>query len=263
MPSVCRPRRPRASPLWQLVHHYWSAFESGCEKRHRPIHGPLRHDAIAVVRQFHRCGELGAGFTRLQCSSAPVLQCSDCGHERLLAFTCKTRHFCPSCHQRKVRQTGDWIARVLCFEVPHRQFVFTMPKPLRGIFRKRCKLLDHLFSAAIASLRDWMRARLALREGQLAAVAAAVQTFGDHLNRTLFEQVPGNGGEDGATPTCDKEREEARARGGDSTGDSLRPSASRATERTRPPSLACRAMPRSRPILCRSVHSGNCSLIDT
>ena len=31
---------------------------------------------------------------------------------------------------------------------------------LRGIFRKRGKLLDHLFSALIESLRDWMRARL-------------------------------------------------------------------------------------------------------
>ena len=192
MPSVYRPRRPRASPLWQVVHHCWSDFETGYEKRHRPIHGPLRRDAVDVVRQFHRCGDLAAGFTRLQCP--------DCGHERLLAFTCKTRHFCPSCHQRKVRSTGDWIARVLCFDVPHRQFavpcghsrhfgralslrlsVFTMPKPLRGIFRKRRKLLDHLFTTAIESLRDWMRVRLELPDGQLAAVAA-VQTFGDYLN---------------------------------------------------------------------------------
>ncbi|MCB1080139.1 MAG: transposase zinc-binding domain-containing protein, partial [Verrucomicrobiae bacterium] len=119
MPSIYRPRRPRASPLWQIVHRCWADFVTGYEYRHRPIHGPLRHDAIDVVRQFHRCGDLAAGFTRLQCP--------DCGHERLLAFTCKTRLFCPSCHQRKVQTTGDWIARVLCFDVPHRQFVFTMP----------------------------------------------------------------------------------------------------------------------------------------
>ena len=66
MPSVYRPHRPRTSPLWQLVHHYWSDFESGYEKRHRPIHGPLRRDAIDVMRQFYRCGGLAAGFTRLQ-----------------------------------------------------------------------------------------------------------------------------------------------------------------------------------------------------
>jgi hypothetical protein len=47
-----------------------------------------------------------------------------------------------------------------------------MPKPLRGIFHKRRKLLDDLFTNAIESLRDWMRARLELPDGQLAAVAA-------------------------------------------------------------------------------------------
>ena len=67
MPSIYRPRRPRASPLWQVVHHFWSDFVAGYEQRHRPIHGPLRHDAIEVVRQFHRCGDLAAGFTRLGC----------------------------------------------------------------------------------------------------------------------------------------------------------------------------------------------------
>jgi hypothetical protein len=47
-----------------------------------------------------------------------------------------------------------------------------MPKPLRGVFHKRRKLLDDLFTTAIESLRDWMRARLELPDGQLAAVAA-------------------------------------------------------------------------------------------
>jgi hypothetical protein len=39
----------------------------------------------AVAEKFYRCGDLSAGFTRLQCP--------DCGHEKLL---CKGRHFCPS-----------------------------------------------------------------------------------------------------------------------------------------------------------------------
>jgi hypothetical protein len=72
-----------------------------------------------------------------------------------------------------VRSLGEWIARELCFDVPHRQFVFTMPKPLRGIFRKRRNLLDHLFRVSLDTLRDWMRARLDLPEGRLAAVGAS------------------------------------------------------------------------------------------
>ena len=29
------------------------------------------------------------------------IKCEDCGHEYLLAFSCKRRHFCPSCHQKQ------------------------------------------------------------------------------------------------------------------------------------------------------------------
>ena len=36
------------------------------------------------------CGDLHFGFARVKCE--------DCGHEYLLAFSCKRRHFCPSCH---------------------------------------------------------------------------------------------------------------------------------------------------------------------
>jgi len=172
VPSIYRPRRPRASPLWQIVHRAWNDFLAANQTVYRKIHGPLRQEAVAVVEKFYACGDLPAGSTRLQCP--------DYGHEKLLAFCCKTRHFCPSCHQRRVRSTGHWIAHTVCHEVPHRQFVFTMPRPLRGIFRKRRHLLDLLFRTAIACLRDWFRARLDLPDGQLAAIAA-VQTFGDYL----------------------------------------------------------------------------------
>lgn len=172
MLSIYRPRRARASPLWQIVHHAWAGFVASYERAHRTTHGPLQAEAIRVAEAFYRCGDLSAGFTRLQCQ--------DCGHERLLAFTCKGHHFCPACHQRRTRQMGDWIATSLCHAVPHRQFVFTIPRPLRGIFRKRRHLLGLLFCSAIESLRDWFRARLDLPDGKIAAVAA-VQTFGDYL----------------------------------------------------------------------------------
>ena len=112
-------------------------------------------------------------------SGSMTIHSPDCGHEKLLAFTCKSRHFCPACHQRRTRQTGAWTAASVCHDVPHRQFVFTFPKMLRGIFRKRRHLLHHLFQTAIESLRDAFRARLGLPGGRIAT--AAVYTFGDYL----------------------------------------------------------------------------------
>lgn len=79
MPSIYQPRRPRTSPLWQLVHHGRADFLTRYEKHHRKSLVPLRPNTAATVQSFLRCGDLAAGFTRLQCP--------DCSHERLLAFT--------------------------------------------------------------------------------------------------------------------------------------------------------------------------------
>ncbi len=82
MPSVYQPRRPRASPLWQIVHHAWGDFRAGYERAHRKTYGPLRYDAVAVVDQFYRCGDLAAAtlLTRLDrtrtakiCTRGPIL----------------------------------------------------------------------------------------------------------------------------------------------------------------------------------------------
>src|SRR3972149_2896713 len=36
------------------------------------------------------------------------VRCAECGNEYLLAFSCKRRHFCPSCHQKRVVEFGEW-----------------------------------------------------------------------------------------------------------------------------------------------------------
>ena len=172
MSSIYQPRRPRASPLWQLVYHGWNSFLADYEKKHRPTVGPIKSATIATVESFLRCSDLASGFSRLECP--------DCGHERLLAFTCKTRHFCPSCHQRRVRSTSEWIGSSVYHKVPHRQVVFTIPKVLRGIFRKRRQLLSLLFQTAINTLTASFRLLLNIPEGKLGAIAA-VHTFGDYL----------------------------------------------------------------------------------
>jgi ribosomal protein S27E len=81
-----------------------------------------------------RCGDLASGFVRLQCP--------DCGHERLLAFTCKTRNFYPACHQRRVLSTGESIANSVCREVPHRQFDRIYSNKIRGMAGDDRPLLD-------------------------------------------------------------------------------------------------------------------------
>ncbi|MCP3932646.1 MAG: hypothetical protein GY705_26550 [Bacteroidetes bacterium] len=62
------------------------------------------------------------------------IKCPDCHHEYILAFSCWGRHFCPSCHNKKVIQCGNHLKETVLFPVPHRQYVFTIPKILRKYF---------------------------------------------------------------------------------------------------------------------------------
>jgi len=64
VPSNYQPRRPRASPLWQLVRHGWDEFLANYEGKYRQSLGPLHPAATATVESFFRCGDLASGFIR-------------------------------------------------------------------------------------------------------------------------------------------------------------------------------------------------------
>ena len=75
------------------------------------------------MRAYLECGVLADGFLRVHCDA--------CGHDRLVAFSCKSRGFCPSCGGRRMADmAADLVDHVLP-EVPVRQWVLTLPYPLR------------------------------------------------------------------------------------------------------------------------------------
>ena len=45
-------------------------------------------------------------------------RCGDCGHDKLVAFSCKRRGFCPSCGARRMAQTA---AHLMDHVIPHVQ----------------------------------------------------------------------------------------------------------------------------------------------
>src|SRR5690554_7795105 len=89
VPFCCHPQHqsPHISPscttLKASTHQYrWN----GCR------HVSYRPSASAGHREFEdylKCGRLEHGFLRVRCQS--------CHHEKLVAFSCKRRGFCPSC----------------------------------------------------------------------------------------------------------------------------------------------------------------------
>ena len=79
-----------------------------------------------VQREFYdylRCGILAHGFLRLGCDT--------CHHELLVPFSCKRRGFCPSCAGRRMAQTAAHLVEQVIPWVPTRQWVVSVPVPLR------------------------------------------------------------------------------------------------------------------------------------
>ena len=64
---------------------------------------------------FHECGILAHGFLRLRCG--------ECGHDKLLAFSCKRSGFCPSCGARRMSQTAAHLVDHVIPYVPVRHWV--------------------------------------------------------------------------------------------------------------------------------------------
>src|SRR3989442_7660579 len=79
-----------------------------------------------VQREFDaylQCGILAHGFLRLGCDTCPK--------ELLLPFSCKRRGFCPTCAARRMAQTATHLVTRVIPWVPTRQWVVSVPVPLR------------------------------------------------------------------------------------------------------------------------------------
>ena len=168
---VYRPRSPTESPLYLLMAEHFDRFESLYPERFTRSHGYFRPVISDVVRAYLKCGDLTRGFARVRCP--------DCHHEYLLAFSCRGRWFCPSCHAKKVAQFGELLRENILYPLPHRQYVFSIPIILRKFFLYNRKLLSTLSKAAADSLQLFLRTALGLKDGIFGAVLT-IQTFGDY-----------------------------------------------------------------------------------
>jgi hypothetical protein len=135
-------------------------------------------------RAYLRCGILAHGFARARCE--------DCGHERLIPFSCKGRGICPSCNTRRMAELAAHLTDHVMPHLAARQWVLSLPKRLRPF-------LHHNPDIAGAVLRDHasrgalLRAiRITLRHASPGAPAAAqlgavsfLHRFGSSLNPHL------------------------------------------------------------------------------
>jgi hypothetical protein len=94
---------------------------------------------------------------------------------------------------------GEWVQEEVLAQVPHRQFVFTLPKLLRHYFHRRAYLGE---LCRMIGKRLKQNYREVLKEGEPGFIAF-VQTFGDLVtfNPHMIAMDGGNAGNAGAI-TC-------------------------------------------------------------
>jgi len=163
------PRRATETPFYRLVAGHFREFKSVYPEKYARDFWVWRGVIDDVVRKFLECGVLDHGFARVRCPQ--------CRHEMFVAFSCKQRGFGPSCHQKKTLNLSCHLTQnVFAHVVPHRQFVFTIPKRFRLYFRRNRKLLGKLAQCAWRTVRDVYG--FVLGEEAIPGAVVAIQTFG-------------------------------------------------------------------------------------
>ena len=133
----------------------------------------MRTGLERAVTRFLTCGDYRQGVDRLRCVNP------ECRHEYFRPFSCKGFFLCPSCSQKRTLLFAEYLDEQLLLALPHRQFVFTLPKALRVFLRHDQRLFADL-ARLIFNLIAEFYSTAAGKPISTAAVVA-YQPFGDSL----------------------------------------------------------------------------------
>jgi hypothetical protein len=174
--SLYTPHHPEQTFLHRMISEHLETFLAQSVDRGHPVPRFVEQE----FRAFLRCGVLAHGFLRLHCD--------DCGHDRLVPFSCKRRGFCPACGGRCMADTAAHLVDRVLTQVPIRQWVFTLPYPLRYRCAYDARLSSEVLRAFVralfAELRRRARRHWRARDPQCGAVTF-LQRFGSALNLNL------------------------------------------------------------------------------
>jgi hypothetical protein len=184
-------RQPQRAPDGAPVHY----------ERHRPeqttLYRPVQQHAASFFAQaedaagadlpqfvkdefdaFLECGILAHGFLRLRCG--------DCGHDKLVAFSCKRRGFCPSCGARRMAQTAAHLVDHVIPHVPVRQWVLALPIPLRLLLAAQPRLLTPVLQVVHRVITRFLLEQAGVKADEADSGAVTlIQRFGSAANLNI------------------------------------------------------------------------------
>ena len=166
--------RPEQTLLYQLVQTHYPEFCAQLDAQGRRLPAYVRQE----FEDFLLCGRLEHGFLRVRCE--------DCKHERLVAFSCKRRGFCPSCGARRMAESAALLVDEVLPAVPIRQWVLSFPYQLRLLLAQQPDMMGKVLEIVYRTLATHLirKAGFNKHSAQTGAVTL-IQRFGSALNLNL------------------------------------------------------------------------------
>ena len=160
--------------LHEIFAPHFDEFCDQYEDRYAKKYGRFRSERIEHVgRRFCDCGDYLQGVARIRCTNP------DCGHDYFRPFSCKGFYLCPSCSQKRTLLFAEHLTDEVLLDLPHRQFVFTMPKALRPFFRHDRRLFSSVSRLIFALVAEFYTE--AGGRPLMTGMIVGHQTFGDML----------------------------------------------------------------------------------
>ena len=131
---------PETTALYRAVQHHLETFLASARDQGRVVPRFVERE----LRAFLACGVLAHGFLRIRCP--------ECGRERLVAFSCKSRGFWPSCGARRMADTAAHLVDRLLPEVPVRAAWWTCFA--RRVLRSRRSVSSRKSPSCVASMES-------------------------------------------------------------------------------------------------------------
>jgi ribosomal protein S27E len=166
--------------LYRLVEQHYPAFREMRAMAGRSLPDYVEQDCDVYMKW----GRLEEGFLRVRCEH--------CDAEKLLAFRCKQRGFCPSCGARCMPETAALLADEVLPERLLRQWVLSLPHALRFRLATDPDPPTLMLGAVYRTISSYLlkSADLNRTTGATGAVTL-IQRFGSALNLIVhFRLVP-------------------------------------------------------------------------
>lgn len=174
-------RRPELTTLHKVVRENYKTFAAHVEHEGRT----LPKHVLKEFDEYVKCGILAHGFIRLKCE--------DCKAERLVAFSCRGRGFCPSCIGKRQAITTEFLIEKLLGGLPVRQFVLSLPFELRFLMARDSNLMGlvlTIVNRAITRLyRQKAKAELGITGDLKSAAVTFIQRYGSSLNLNIHFHI--------------------------------------------------------------------------